>query len=137
MRTVLHDLRFALRQLRASPGFAVLAVLTLAFGIGANTAMFTVVQSVLLRPLPYPNPDRPVLIGSPNQGAVGHTSWLNYRDIRDQTRTLESVGAYAEDVGVLRSKEGSVAVMIPEVTPGLFEMLGAHPLLGRTFTAEE
>jgi len=137
MRSFLSDVRFAFRQLRASPGFAALAVLTLAFGIGANTAVFTVVESVLLRPLPYAHPDRLVRIGSPNAAGIGNTSWLNYRDIRDFTRTMDSVGAYAEDVGVLRSKEGSVALLTPAISPGVFEMLGARPLLGRTFTPQE
>jgi predicted permease len=137
MRSFLRDLRFAWRQLLSAPGFAALAVLTLAFGIGANTAMFTVVQSVLLRPLPYPNPNRLVRIGSPNAAGIGNTSWLNYRDIRDLTHTMDAVGAYAEDVGVLRSKDSSVALIVPAVTPNVFEILGARPLLGRTFIAQE
>jgi predicted permease len=137
MRSFLNDLRFAFRQLRAAPGFAVLAVLTLAFGIGANTAMFTVVESVLLRPLPYAHPDRLVQIGAPTPGGFGNISWLNYRDIRDQSRTTETLAAYAQDIGVLRSKEGSVSVLSPGVTPGLFEMLGVRPLLGRTFSEAE
>ena len=113
MQTFLQDLRFAFRQLRSSPGFAVLAVLTLAFGIGANTAMFTVVESVLLRALPYVHPDRLVSIGPPNGSGLTSTSWLNYRDIRDQARTMDMVGCYAEDVGVVRGKEGSVATAAP------------------------
>lgn len=137
MRSLLHDLRFAWRQLRSAPGFAVLAILTLAFGIGANTAMFTVVQSVLLRPLPYPHADRLVRIGSPNDAGIAHTSWLNYRDIHDWTRTMDATGAFAEDVGVLRSKDSSVALIVPAVTPNIFEILGARPLLGRTFTEQE
>jgi putative ABC transport system permease protein len=137
MQTLLQDLRFALRQLRNSPGFAALAVLTLAFGIGANTAMFTVVESVLIRPLPYAHPDRLVSIGPPNGSGLSSTSWLNYRDIRDQTRNMDLVGCYAEDVGVVRSKDGSVSVVTPGVTPNVFKMLGARPLLGRTFTEEE
>jgi putative ABC transport system permease protein len=137
METLLQDLRFALRQLRKSPGFAALAVLTLAFGVGANTAMFTVVESVLIRPLPYAHPDRLVRIGPPNGGGLSNTSWLNYRDIRDQTTTMDSVGCYAEDVGVVRGKDGSVSVVTPGVTSSVFKMLGARPLLGRTFTEEE
>ncbi len=137
MQTLLQDLRFALRQLRNSPGFAALAVLTLAFGIGANTAMFTVVESVLLRPLPYAHPDRLVRIGPPNGTGLNNTSWLNYRDIRDMTKTMDMVGLYAEDVGVVRGKEGSVSVVTPGVTPNVFRMLGARPLLGRTFTDDE
>ena len=137
MQTLLQDLRFALRQLRNSPGFAALAVLTLAFGIGANTAMFTVVESVLLRPLPYAHPDRLVRIGPPNGTGLNNTSWLNYRDIRDMTKTMDMVGLYAEDVGVVRGKEGSVSVVTPGVTTNVFRMLGARPLLGRTFTDDE
>src|SRR5271168_2492358 len=137
MQTLLQDLRFALRQLRKSPGFAALAILTLAFGIGANTAMFTVVENVLLRPLPYLHPDRLVRIGPPNGSGLSSTSWLNYRDIRDQTKTMDAVGCYAEDVGVVRGKDGSVSVVTPGVTPSVFRMLGARPLLGRTFTEEE
>lgn len=137
MRTVLHDLRFALRQLRKSPGFAVLAVLTLAFGIGANTAMFTVVESVLLRPLPYAQPDRLVRIGPENGRGLSNTSWLNYRDIRNQIKTMDAVACYAEDVGVVRGKDGSVTVVTPAVTPNLFQILGARPILGRTFSDDE
>jgi putative ABC transport system permease protein len=135
MQTFLQDLRFAFRQLR-SPGFAVFGVLTLAFGIGANTAMFTVVESVLLRALPYAHPDRLVSIGPPNGSGSASTSWLNYRDIRDQARTMDMVGCYAEDVGVVRGKEGSMATVTPAVTPNVFKMLGLRPLLGRTFTEE-
>jgi putative ABC transport system permease protein len=137
MQTLVQDLRFALRQLRNSPGFAVLAVLTLAFGIGANTAMFTVVENVLLRALPYPHPDRLVRIGPPNGSGLSNTSWLNYRDIRDQTSTMEVVACYAEDIAVVRGKDGSTSVPAPSLTPNAFRLLGAHPLLGRTFTEEE
>ena len=137
MHALLHDLRFAGRQLRNSPGFALLAVLTLAFGTGANTAMFTVVESVLLRQLPYAHPDRLIKIGPPNGAGMMNTSWLNYRDIRDQAQTMEEVACYGEDVGVVRTKEGSVTAVTPAVTANLFKLLGAQPLLGRTFTQEE
>jgi putative ABC transport system permease protein len=135
--TLGQDLRFALRMLWKSPGFAALAVLTLAFGIGANTAMFTVVESVLIRPLPYAHPDRLVRIGPPDGTGMSNTSWLNYRDIRDQTTNMDAVGCYAEDVGVVRGKEGSVSVVTPGVTPGVFKILGVRPLMGRTFTDDE
>ncbi len=137
MRTMLQNLRYAWRQLRRSPEFTLLAVLTLALGIGANTAMFTVVESVLLRPLPYANPDRLVYIGPAGAEPFGSTSWLNYRDIRDQAKSLEAVAGYSDDVGVIQSKDASVSVVTPGVTPNLFRMLGVQPLYGRTFTESE
>jgi putative ABC transport system permease protein len=141
MDTLLQDIRYGIRQLVKLPGLTALAVLSLALGIGANTAMFTVVESVLLRPLPYPNADRMVHIGPGGQGGAdttfSATSWLNYRDIRDQAQTLSTVAGYSEDVGVVQGNEGSLGVATPAVTPNLFPMLGARPLLGRTFTEDE
>jgi predicted permease len=138
METLTGDLRFALRQLRKTPGMALLAVLTLALGIGANTAIFTVVQSVLLRPLPYAHSERLVFIGpASSKPGFGASSWLNYRAIRDQSRLLQQVAGYSEDVSVVESQDTSQSVVAPRVTPNLFAMLGARPLLGRAFTAAE
>jgi len=132
-----YDLRFALRQLRSGWGFALLAVVTLALGIGANTAMFTVVESVLLRPLPYRHANQLVYIGPADSKSFGATSYLNYRDIRDQTQRMSAVGGYSEDVSVVEGKDGSVSVVAPRMTSNLFSMLGAQPIVGRTFTAAE
>ncbi len=132
-----QDLKSALRQLRNAWGFTTLAVVTLALGIGANTAMFTVVESVLLRPLPYPHADRLLYIGPTGATGFGTTSYLNYRDVRDQTQRMAAVGGYSEDVSVVEGKDGSVSVVAPRMTPNLFSMLGAQPLVGRTFTAAE
>ena len=138
MGTLLYDLRFAFRQLSKAPGMATLAILTLALGIGANTAIFTVVESVLLRPLPYPNSKQLVFIGPPNNGpAFSSTSWLNYSDIRSQSHQLEAVAGYSEDVSVVETADESQSVLAPRVTPSLFSILSAQPLLGRTFTAAE
>src|SRR5215470_6715084 len=136
MFTLFQDLRFAVRQMLKAPGFSVLAICTLALGIGANTAMFTVVESVMLRPLPYAHSDRLITLGHPGESPTS-TSWLNYRDVRDQSQTLANVAGFSEDVGVIQAKNGSVSVVTPGVTTNLFEMLGVKPLLGRTFTAEE
>jgi len=137
MRALFQDIRYAGRQLLKAPGFAGLAVLTLALGIGANAAMFTAVESVLLRSLPYANSGRLISIRTnPGQGFTS-TSWLNYRDVRDQARLLQSVAGYSEDVGVVHGKDGSLSVLTPGVTPNVFPTLGVKPLLGRTFTEEE
>ena len=137
MQSLLNDLTGAIRQLRQSPGPALLAILTLALGIGANTAIFTVIESVLLRPLPYAHADRLLSIGPGDKPGVGATSWLNYRDIRDQSKQLKTVAAYSEDVAVIESHDGSQSVVAPRTTANLFSMLGAQPLLGRAFTEEE
>ena len=136
MFALVQDLRFAIRQLLKAPGFAALAVGTLALGIGANTAMFTVVESVLLRPLPYSHSDRLVALGHPEEGFTSG-SWLNFLDIRDQAQTLSAVGGYSEDVGVVQGKDGSLSVVTPGVSANLFDMLGVKPLVGRTFRTEE
>ena len=141
MHALWQDIRYALRQCIKSPSFTTLAILSLALGMGANTAMFTVVESVLLRPLPYANAGRLVSIGpgGPHgtEAAFSSTSWLNYRDVRDQARSLSAVAGYSEDIGVVESREGSLSVATPRVTPNLFPMLGAKPLLGRDFSEEE
>jgi putative ABC transport system permease protein len=137
MQTLLNDLSFALRQLRKTPGLAVLAIVTLALGVGANTAIFTVIESVLLRPLPYPHSDRLLYIGPGESTGFGTTSWLNYHDIRDQSRLLESTSGYSEDVGVIENQGSSESVVASRITTNLIPMLGAQPMLGRTFMAAE
>jgi len=138
MRNLLYDLRYAIRQLRKTPGMALLAILTLALGVGANTAIFTVIDSVLLRPLPYSHSDRLVFIGpGGDKPSFGSTSWLNYKDVQAQSKLMESVAGYAEDVSVLETKDTSVSVVAPRVTPNLFTMLGVQAKLGRTFSEAE
>jgi putative ABC transport system permease protein len=137
MSTMLQEIGYAARQLRKAPGFAILAVLTLALGIGANTAMFTVIESVLLRPLPYQHSDRMVYIGPADGDSFQSTSWITYRDVQEQAQKFENVALFSEDVGVVQGKEGSVSVVTPGVTPNVFKLLGVKPLVGRTFTEEE
>jgi predicted permease len=138
MQTLPYDLRYALRQLRKTPGLTLLAILSLTLGIGANTAIFTVIESVLLRPLPYAHSDRLVFIGpATDKPGFAATSWLNYRDVHAQSKFLEYTAGYSEDVSVVEGKDGSQSVVAPRVTPSLFPMLGAQPLLGRTFSEAE
>lgn len=115
------------------PGTTILAVGILTLGIGANVGMFTVIESVLLRPLRYPASSRLVHIAS----ASGATSWLNFRDVANRSKTLENVAAYSQDLGVLQTLKASKRVAVAQVTPNLFSMLGIHALLGRAFTQAE
>ena len=138
MHTYSYDLRFALRQLRKNPGATILAIVTLALGIGANTAVYTVIESVLLRRLPYAHSDRLVYIGPPQEKpGFATTSWLNYRDIHAQSKELEQAAGYSEDFGVMENDGASESVMAPRVTGNLFSMLGVQPILGRTFSEAE
>src|SRR5277367_3354289 len=93
MGTLLQDLRYGARMLRKSPGFTIVAVLTLALGIGANTAIFSVVNGVLLRPLPFRDPSRLVLIAEKSSFPIISTSYENYLDWRDQSHSFESMEA--------------------------------------------
>jgi putative ABC transport system permease protein len=134
LNTLLQDLRYAFRQLSANRGFALLAIVTLALGIGVNTAMFTVTDSVLLRPLPYRDAERLVDVSGSKEGPGNATSWLNYRDIQEHCGQLEEVAGYAEDVGVVETAQATQSVFVPRVTPNLFYMLGVPAVLGRGLT---
>jgi putative ABC transport system permease protein len=138
LHSVLYDCRFAFRQLRKSPGFTAVAVLTLALGIGANAALLTVIESVLVRPLPYARSDRLTYIApKTDKPEFSYTSWLNYRDIHDQSQLLVAVGLYTGDVTVVEGKDGPISVAAVRVTPNIFSILGIPPLLGRGFTEAE
>ena len=130
---MLQDLRYALRTLVRSPSFIVAAVLTLALGIGANTAMFSVVNAVLLRPLPFPDPDRFLLVSSVNRrAAVGEirASALDFADWRSQTKSFDAMGAFA-GTGFTFSGDGEPELAIGlNVTADFFKTLGVQPLAG-------
>jgi len=136
MSSFLNDLVFGLRQLRKSPGFAVTAVLTLALGIGANTAMFTVIDSVLIRPLPYFAADRLVIAGTTGDTAdqLNNTSWRNMQDIRERSRVFEEIGAYQGDQAIIQTAKGGETVFGPKITSNLLNLIGARPAIGRGFT---
>src|SRR5277367_6239401 len=93
MGTLLNDLRYAARMMGKNPGFTLIAIVTLALGIGANTAIFTVVNAVLLRPLGFHNPSRLVLVAEKSQYPTSSTSYENYVDWRDQNHSFESIEA--------------------------------------------
>ena len=129
----MNDLKFAFRQLLKNPGFTAVAVLTLALGIGANTAIFSVVNAVVLRPLPYRDPDRLVRIASvnPNLGLTdSRSSGLNVLDWQRQSTLFESIAAFQEWDGILTFRGKSEPARINWVTPNLMPMLGLKPLHG-------
>jgi putative ABC transport system permease protein len=135
METLERDLLYAARQLWSARGLSLLAILTLALGIGSNAALFTVVDDVLVRPLPYADADRLASINPREQTpTIGTTSWLNYLDLKRGTpQTFSDLGGYAVDIAVIEGGTSAVEVAAPRVTTNLLPMLGAHPLLGRGF----
>src|SRR5689334_23389894 len=133
-----QDLRYGARVLAKSPGFSLIAILTLALGIGANTAIFSVVNGVLLNPLPFHDPNQLVSMFQeiPNF-KNGSISYPNFVDWRKMNTTFSSMAAY-RGVGFNLSGNGEPERLTGEmISAGFFEILGVNPLLGRTFTAEE
>ena len=127
-----QDLRFALRSLRRSPGFAFMAVLTLALGIGVNTAIFSLVDAVLVRELPYQHPDGLVWAWSvrpENEGPFGVADFIEYRD---RNRSLASIAAYADTTAILTGRGDPVRLRGVRVSANMFQTLGASARLGRT-----
>ena len=140
METILQNLRHGLRMLAKSPGFTTVAILTLALGIGANTAIFSVVNAVLLQPLSYPNPDRLVELElSSPQGNGDITSIPKFNAWREQTQVFDSVAAY--DFGGpginLTGGDRPEEVKGIRVSADYFRVFGAPMAIGRTFSAEE
>jgi len=138
METLLQDLRYAARRLTRAPAFTLIAVLTLALGIGANSAIFSVVNAVLLRPLPYPEPDRLVTVNQLWEGTLPSVfTPANYRDVRAQNTVLERMAAYDATGLTLTGRGEPVRLEGVEVGDGFFEALRVRPVLGRTFRPEE
>jgi putative ABC transport system permease protein len=137
MGTLIQDLRYGVRMLWKSPGFTIVAVLTLALGIGANTAIFSVVNGVLLRPLPFRDPSRLVLIAEKSSFPIISTSYENYLDWRDQSHSFESMEATRAGSITLTGAGEPERLNVRMATAGLFSMLGINAQMGRIFLAEE
>jgi putative ABC transport system permease protein len=142
MDTIINDIRYGLRMLLKTPGFTILAVITLALGIGANTAIFSVLNAVVLRPLPFPEAGQLVRVGQgtrngPN-AARGSFSFPDFKDLREQTQTFSAVAAFLSS-GAMLNADGQEPERVfgADVTPDYFAVMGVNPLLGRVFTAEE
>jgi predicted permease len=140
---VLRDLRYAGRNLRRSPGFATLAVLIMALGIGANTAVFSVVNAVLLKPLSYRDPDRIVTLSDFSTTREASTalsqpvSIPDFQDWHDQSSSFEAMAYYSSrETAVLRGSTAEYA-LVTSVSPEFFSVFAVEPLIGRSFTAEE
>src|SRR5271155_766503 len=134
-----QDVRFGVRMLRRSPVFTFVAILTLALGIGANTAIFSVVQGVLLSPLPYSLPERLVMVWESNP-RFPHvwTSYLNFRDRQREARSFERMAAFSTWQGFDLTNPGTPEHLEgKQISAGFFATLGIHPRQGREFTAEE
>src|SRR5213593_3394348 len=140
MDEVLQDLRYGLRALVLRPGFSVVAVATLALGIGANATLFTLLNAVMLRSLPYPDPDRLVILwrSQPQRGQDELPfSYPNYADLKQQTRSFEGMGACAFRRLNLTGTDMPEKVEGAIVTADVFSVFGVKPLLGRVFLASE
>ena len=137
MFTLMQDIRFAFRLLAKSPGFTTIAILTLALGIGANTAIFSVVNGVLLRPLPFHDPSRLVLIAEKSPFPVVSTSYENFSDWRDQSNSFERMQAVRSGAITLTGAGEPERLNVQMATAGLFSMLGINAQVGRTFLPEE
>jgi predicted permease len=139
MNTSLQDLRYGLRMLAKNPGFTAVAVLTLALGIGANTAIFTAVNSLLLRPLPVEQPDQLVAIFTTHKGddTYNPNSYPDYSDLRDHSQVFSGVAGHFYWPMSLKTAERPEIVMGQVVTSNYFTVLGVKPFLGRAFLPEE
>ena len=138
METLLHEVRYSVRALLKSRGFSVIAILTLALGIGACTAIFSVVEAVLLRALPYANPRQVVRVWE--QMPNGHRAQFadpNFDDFRAQNTTFANLAEYAELPRSVSGGSEPVRVNIAEVTGGFFEVFGVAPFRGRSFSSNE
>jgi putative ABC transport system permease protein len=134
----MSDIRYAIRVLASRPGFAAVAILTLALGIGANTAIFTIVNAVLLRPLPFREPNRLVLLlERTTQISTLTASWQNYVDWRDQARSFDAVAAMRSLTMTVTGQGEPERVPARMVTATLLPMLGVAPAIGRTFVADD
>lgn len=134
MQNLLQEFRYALRGFRRSPGFSLVVILTLALGIGANTAIFSVIDAVLLQPLPYPDAERLVRLAESSQKSEGFSvTWLNYQNWRRDNHSFEEMAAYEWRHMTLTGRGDPLLARSGMVTSQFFHLLGMQPVLGRLF----
>ena len=137
METFLYDVRYAFRQLRKSPGFTAVTILTLALGIGANTSLFSVVNGVLLNPLPYPEPERLVTLSESKPNfEYGSISYPNFRDWQKNNRTFSAMAISRAYAFSLTGSGEAEQVSGEFVSSDLFPLLGVNPATGRVSPQE-
>src|SRR5262245_8213501 len=139
MNSLLQDLRFGARMLLKKPGFTLIAVITLALGVGGNTAIFSVVNAVLLKPLPYENPERLVLVWERFKQGFDQipVSASEFVDYRNQAQVFEQLAAFDTDDYNLTGGDAPERIPGAVVTASLFPLLGVRPMRGRTFLDQE
>jgi putative ABC transport system permease protein len=140
MQSFLQDLRYGARMLVKRPGFTTTAAITLALGIGANTAIFSFVNGILLRPLPFPDPEQLIVVSEKNPqrgGSLGVVSPRNLEDLEQQSQTIAQFGAWRDWRFQMTTPEGPALVRSAIASPGLFAALGVKPIVGRLFQPEE
>jgi len=138
MGALIQDIRYAFRLLIKNPGFTIVAILTLALGIGANTAIFSVVDGVLLRPLPYPGPDKLVAISEKTANFESSSiSYPNFLDWQRRNTSFSVLAAYRQDDYSLTGSGETERVRVAMISHGFFEILGINPVRGRLFTADD
>jgi putative ABC transport system permease protein len=137
MEALIQDIGFSLRRLRKGPGFALVAVATLALGIGANAAIFSAVNAVLLRPLPYPAPDRLVVVNHVWKGRPVVVSPQNFLDFEHETRSFDALAVYDTDGATLTGRGEPVQLATGETSAAFFDVLRVTPALGRGFRPGE
>ena len=138
VQNLLEDLRFSIRMLRKNPGFTAVALLTIALGIGVNTAIFSVVNAVLLRPLPFEQPKRLVFLRESSSEVPGmFISLANLADWQSMNKVFENMGGFRRTSAILTGNGDPRRILIGQVSSGLFPTLGVAPILGRNITAEE
>src|ERR1051325_3501569 len=141
MQTLLRDLRYGMRMLLNKPGFAIVAIITLALGIGANTAIFSVVNAVLLRPLPYREPGKLVRIYTEFPTMNLKKFWMSppeFLDIQNEADAWDSIGAWTTTGrNVATGNDEPIRVTSALITRGLVDALGVQPAIGRSFSVEE
>ena len=140
MRTLLQDLSYGLRMLRKSPGLTGIILIMLTLGIGATTAVFTVFDAILLRPLAYEKPEQLVQLWSTRtEGPFQQFefSYPDYLDVKKENKVFSQIGGYSGGSVTLSGKDGAEQLQVAVATSGFFETLGVRPILGRTFEAGE